>query len=333
MNYFKLDQFDQAEQYLLAAKRLDPAHYYQPQIFLAEIYTRRGNRRAAIQELEDVLALRPDGPLSDSIRHNLAQLSAARQVQSPSPIENSIRSRLATRPRPSSYIKGVLEAEGIPVTVAAKDPSRANLIARLKGNGSKRPILLMGHTDTVQVDPSKWTFPSVQRHTRQAATSMAAASLDNKWQVAAGMMTMLLLKRGNIALDRDVIFVAEAGEEADTGPASSTWSKSTGPKSRPKTASPNPAACAAKTAGAFRPGANRRENAERRAPRSERSGWPRLAADAHQRHPASFTGGRENRFVGSTHADERYHAHIFRKTRGAWLTGGSRKIQRSARPR
>lgn len=79
MNYFKLDQFDQAEQYLLAAKRLDPAQFYQPQIFLAEIYIRRGNRSAAIKELEDVLALRPDGPLSDSIRHNLAQLSASRK--------------------------------------------------------------------------------------------------------------------------------------------------------------------------------------------------------------------------------------------------------------
>lgn len=78
MTYFKLGEFDQAEQYLLAAKRLDPAHYTQPQVFLADIYLRRGNRKAAIQELEDVLALRPDGPLSDSIRHNLDRLSAAR---------------------------------------------------------------------------------------------------------------------------------------------------------------------------------------------------------------------------------------------------------------
>jgi predicted Zn-dependent protease len=74
MTYFKLDQFDQAEQYLLATKRLDPAHFSQPQLFLAEIYARGGNRRAAIQELEDLLALRPDGPLSDSVRRNLAQL-------------------------------------------------------------------------------------------------------------------------------------------------------------------------------------------------------------------------------------------------------------------
>lgn len=79
ITYFKLDQLDQAEQYLLAAKRLDPAHYSQPQIFLSDIYVRRGNRRAAIQELEDVLALRPDGPLAESIRHNLAQLSAVHQ--------------------------------------------------------------------------------------------------------------------------------------------------------------------------------------------------------------------------------------------------------------
>jgi acetylornithine deacetylase/succinyl-diaminopimelate desuccinylase-like protein len=43
------------------------------------------------------------------------------------------------------YVKKVLEAEGIPVILAAKDPSRANLIARLKGNGSKKPILVMGH--------------------------------------------------------------------------------------------------------------------------------------------------------------------------------------------
>jgi acetylornithine deacetylase/succinyl-diaminopimelate desuccinylase-like protein len=115
------------------------------------------------------------------------------------------------------YIKGVLEAEGIPVTVAAKDPARANLIARIKGNGSKRPLLLMGHTDTVRVDPTKWTFPPFSA-ARDHGYVYGRGVLDNKWQVAAGMMTLLMLKRGNVPLDRDVIFVAEAGEEADTKP-------------------------------------------------------------------------------------------------------------------
>lgn len=57
------------------------------------------------------------------------------------------------------YVRQALEAEGIPVIVSAKEPARANLIARLKGNGSKRPMLLVGHTDTVRVDASKWSFP------------------------------------------------------------------------------------------------------------------------------------------------------------------------------
>jgi len=117
----------------------------------------------------------------------------------------------------ANYVKGVLEAEGIQVTVAAKDPARANLIARIKGNGSKRPLLLMGHTDTVQVDPSKWIFPPFSA-ARDNGYIYGRGTLDNKWQVAAGMMTMLLLKRGNVALDRDIIFVAEAGEEAATAP-------------------------------------------------------------------------------------------------------------------
>ena len=65
------------------------------------------------------------------------------------------------------YVKKVLDAEGIPVIVAAKDPARANIIARLKGNGSKRPLLIMGHSDTVRVDPAKWTFPPFQRHAQR----------------------------------------------------------------------------------------------------------------------------------------------------------------------
>lgn len=116
-----------------------------------------------------------------------------------------------------NYIKQILEADGIPVTIAAKDPARANAIARLKGTGSKRPVLIMGHTDTVKVDPPKWKFPPFSA-TRDGGYVYGRGALDNKWQVAANIETMLLLKRNRIPLDRDVIFVAEAGEEAATGP-------------------------------------------------------------------------------------------------------------------
>ncbi len=113
------------------------------------------------------------------------------------------------------YLRGVLQAEGIPVTVVAKDPARANLIARLKGNGSKRPLIIMGHTDEVQVDLSKWMFPPFSA-TRQGGYVYGRGTLDDKSDLTAALMTMLLVKRSRIPLDRDVIFMAEAGEEANT---------------------------------------------------------------------------------------------------------------------
>jgi acetylornithine deacetylase/succinyl-diaminopimelate desuccinylase-like protein len=113
------------------------------------------------------------------------------------------------------YVKRVLEAEGIPVIVSANSPERANLIARLKGNGSKRPLLIMGHTDTVKVDPAKWKFGPFSA-ARDGGYIYGRGTIDDKDNMTAGMMTMILLKRLKVPLDRDVIFVAEAGEEAAT---------------------------------------------------------------------------------------------------------------------
>ena len=55
-----------------------------------------------------------------------------------------------------AYLKQVLEAEGIPTQTFALDPLRANLVARLKGNGTKRPVLILAHTDVVGVQREKW---------------------------------------------------------------------------------------------------------------------------------------------------------------------------------
>src|SRR5215470_10438169 len=54
------------------------------------------------------------------------------------------------------YLRRVLESNGLAVKTFAKDPARANLVTRLKGNGSKRPLLILAHTDVVGVQPEKW---------------------------------------------------------------------------------------------------------------------------------------------------------------------------------
>jgi acetylornithine deacetylase/succinyl-diaminopimelate desuccinylase-like protein len=110
------------------------------------------------------------------------------------------------------YLKGVLEQEGIPVKVVALDPKRPNLIARLKGSGTKRPLLLMGHTDVVNVDPAKWKFPPFSA-TRDGGYIYGRGTVDDKDNLTASLMMMLALKRLNVPLDRDVIFLAESGEE------------------------------------------------------------------------------------------------------------------------
>ena len=115
------------------------------------------------------------------------------------------------------YMKQILEREGIAVQVFSlpNEPNRPNLVARLKGNGSKRPILIMGHTDVVNVDPAKWTFPPFSA-TRDGGYVYGRGAVDDKDNVAAGLMLMLMLKRMNVPLDRDVIFLAESGEEGST---------------------------------------------------------------------------------------------------------------------
>jgi len=112
------------------------------------------------------------------------------------------------------YLKKILEAEGISTSSFALDPNRANLVARLKGNGSKRPLLILAHTDVVGVQREKWPvdpFGAVMKD----GYVWGRGSKDDKPVLAANLIAMLMLKRLGIQLDRDVIFLAESGEEAD----------------------------------------------------------------------------------------------------------------------
>ena len=112
------------------------------------------------------------------------------------------------------YLKKVLEAEGIPTKTLALKPDRANLVARLKGNGSKHPLLILAHTDVVGVQREKWPVDPFGAVLKDGYV-WGRGSRDDKPNLAANLMVMLLLKRSNVPLDRDVIFLAESGEEAD----------------------------------------------------------------------------------------------------------------------
>ena len=115
----------------------------------------------------------------------------------------------------AEYLRQVLEQEGIAVEVFSLEPHRPNVVARLKGTGKRRPLLVMGHTDVVNVDPKKWSHPPFGA-VRDGGYIYGRGTVDDKDNVVAALMAMLTLKRSKMPLDRDVIFLAEAGEEGST---------------------------------------------------------------------------------------------------------------------
>lgn len=155
-----------------------------------------------------VLAQQPDAP-------NWQQVEAETMQHFQALLRMDTSDPPGTEREAAEYLKQVLEKDGIAVEMFALQPHRPNLVARLKGNGSKRPLLIMGHTDVVNVDPAKWTHPPFSA-TRAGGYVYGRGAVDDKDNVAAGLMLMLMLKRMNVPLDRDVIFLAEAGEEGST---------------------------------------------------------------------------------------------------------------------
>jgi acetylornithine deacetylase/succinyl-diaminopimelate desuccinylase-like protein len=118
----------------------------------------------------------------------------------------------ASERKAAEYLKQVLDENGVPARILYKDPERPNVLARLKGSGKKRPLLLLGHLDTVTVDAAKWKFPPFSA-TRDGGYVYGRGAIDDKDNLTGALMAMLLLKRQNVALDRDVILLAESGEE------------------------------------------------------------------------------------------------------------------------
>jgi acetylornithine deacetylase/succinyl-diaminopimelate desuccinylase-like protein len=112
----------------------------------------------------------------------------------------------------ADYIQGLLARDGIGCEILESAPGRANLIARLKGDGSTGPLLLLGHTDVVYADPDEWTYPPFGGEIHDGYI-WGRGALDMKDLVTMELMTFLLIKRHSIPLKRDLIFLAVADEE------------------------------------------------------------------------------------------------------------------------
>jgi acetylornithine deacetylase/succinyl-diaminopimelate desuccinylase-like protein len=110
------------------------------------------------------------------------------------------------------FIAETLKREGIESVVLESAPGRGNLVARIKGDGSMAPMMLFGHVDVVPAEADKWQRDPFSGDLVDGIIWGRGAT-DMKHMVTMNLMTFMLLKRQNMTLKRDIIFMANADEE------------------------------------------------------------------------------------------------------------------------
>ena len=100
------------------------------------------------------------------------------------------------------------------------DAGKSHFIARLKGDGSKRPVLLAAHADVVGVEREKWSLDPFAGVIKDGHV-YGRGAIDFKGGMAVFAMAALRLAEKKIPLARDVIFMAEADEEG--APMNTSW--------------------------------------------------------------------------------------------------------------
>jgi acetylornithine deacetylase/succinyl-diaminopimelate desuccinylase-like protein len=110
------------------------------------------------------------------------------------------------------FLEGILHKEGVHAFIYESAPHRGNLMAVIPGAQEGKPLILLNHMDVVPCEEDKWTvdpFGGVMKD----GNIYGRGAIDMKGKGVAELMTILLLKRYQIPLKRDVIFLATADEE------------------------------------------------------------------------------------------------------------------------
>jgi len=113
------------------------------------------------------------------------------------------------------FLKAILDREGIEARIldtTELGPNRANLYARLRGNGGKKAIALVHHMDVVPAVASYWTVDPFSGVVKDGYL-WGRGALDMKGDGIMHLMSMIAIKRSGIPLTRDIVFIGNADEE------------------------------------------------------------------------------------------------------------------------
>ena len=121
----------------------------------------------------------------------------------------------------ADFLTGLLQREGIPVKRYETGPGRAIILARLKGAGTAKPLLLLHHMDVVPTDPARWQHDPFGAEIADGKI-WGRGTIDMKGLGVVQLMAFLSLKRLNVPLTRDVILMAVPDEEVG-GTLGAAW--------------------------------------------------------------------------------------------------------------
>ena len=112
----------------------------------------------------------------------------------------------------AKFLKKIFDKESISCQLFEPSPGRGNLLATLKGNGAKKPFLILNHIDVVPAEKENWEVDPFAGIIKDGYL-YGRGALDDKSMGIIGMMVLLILKREGIPLKRDILFLAAADEE------------------------------------------------------------------------------------------------------------------------
>jgi acetylornithine deacetylase/succinyl-diaminopimelate desuccinylase-like protein len=115
----------------------------------------------------------------------------------------------------AELLRDYLGDHGVESDLVARVPERANLVARISGDGGPR-VLLLSHTDVVLADPSEWSADPFGGELRDGEV-WGRGALDMKGQVAAEAVAVASLAREGFEPRGELIFAATADEEVGAG--------------------------------------------------------------------------------------------------------------------
>jgi hypothetical protein len=107
---------------------------------------------------------------------------------------------------------------GDDVQVFKPAPRKGNLVARLRGTGARKPILLLAHLDVVEALPTDWSFDPFKL-TEKDGYYYGRGTHDDKYMAATFVSNLIRYKQEGFRPDRDIIVALETDEEILDGDA------------------------------------------------------------------------------------------------------------------